>query len=147
MSGIERQEFGEACSLRCQRQPVDLDLDRTATGGAEALGVAEEEADRLRNHLAGILQQHFPGSGELPSRQEAMDYLARCDASNERVRRRWFPDQPSLFPMDFTRYPTTPTLGPTLEELLDVAVRGIIALEPLARRPNGEPVGSARHSA
>lgn len=73
----------------------------------------------LINHL---LSSRYAGPGLLPSRDEVIAFYAKVAASNERVRQRWFPDRPTLFSEDFSRYPETPAPPVSPAAILDVAL-------------------------
>jgi tetratricopeptide (TPR) repeat protein len=55
--------------------------------------------------LAELSTEAFAGRGWRPTRGEARAFLARFEATNERARARFFPDQPSLFDRDFSELP------------------------------------------
>jgi hypothetical protein len=60
--------------------------------------------------LAVALTEAMPGQGWRPSRAEAMEFMRRFAATNERARRRFFPSQPSLFSDDYEDLPERPLL-------------------------------------
>jgi hypothetical protein len=68
-------------------------------------------ADGRLNVRRGPLEQALEavgsGSGRQPTRSEALAFYRRFDAINEKVRARYFPDSPTLFEEDFSRYPET----------------------------------------
>jgi hypothetical protein len=58
--------------------------------------------------IAESVSERFPGSGWKPTRAEAQDFMSRFYGTNEHARRRFFPDQPTLFNMDFSDLPEQP---------------------------------------
>jgi hypothetical protein len=62
--------------------------------------------DRIRAPLLTMLAARFAGRGRRPPRAEAERFLAGFEASNEAVRRRWFPQRAVLFDRDLDMYPT-----------------------------------------
>lgn len=60
---------------------------------------------KLRGPLVVKLEDQFTGRGARPARADAEAFFARYEASNERVRQRYFPDRPALFSTDFSTYP------------------------------------------
>jgi hypothetical protein len=58
--------------------------------------------------IAESVSERFPGSGWRPTQKEARDFMTRFEATNEHARRRFFPDQPSLFSTDFSDLPELP---------------------------------------
>ena len=62
-------------------------------------------AAAMRTGLIERLREACPGTGLRPSRAAARDFARRFEASNEQVRRRWFPERSTLFDDDFSAYP------------------------------------------
>ena len=60
---------------------------------------------KLWRRLVGEVTGALPGRGWQPTQAEARDFVARYEASNERVRQRWFPDRPRLFSDDYAHLP------------------------------------------
>jgi hypothetical protein len=83
--------------------------------------------------LFALLERRFPGSGLRPARAEAAAFLARFAASNEAVRREYFPGRPHLFDLDLSAYPEQPDPPSSSEAVLAVAIEVMAAL--LAARP------------
>jgi tetratricopeptide (TPR) repeat protein len=72
--------------------------------------------------LSNRLARQYPGSGARPARVAARRFYEMYAASNEAVRRRYFPERPSLFNEDFSTYPeveATPEL--TVDTLAQIA--------------------------
>lgn len=69
------------------------------------------------------LLQEFAGSGRLPSRKDAAAHMERYRQSNERVRKRWFPDRAALFNADVSRFPERAAAASTLEETAPIVLR------------------------
>ncbi|MBX9701862.1 MAG: hypothetical protein K2X74_20670, partial [Acetobacteraceae bacterium] len=113
---------------------------------ARASGVVEDDFRALPNRarLIAALDARFAGPGLLPSRAEAMAFYDRCRAANERVRAAWFPDRPTLFPEDFSRYPETPGTPPSQEAMFEVALATVLAL--LAEDAPPRPTHGARRA-
>jgi hypothetical protein len=68
--------------------------------------------------LAALATRGCPGRGWRPFQAEAASYLAGFAASNEAVRRRWFPGRDSLFDMSMSELPVAaelPTVPPDPE--------------------------------
>ncbi|MBX9700095.1 MAG: hypothetical protein K2X74_11710, partial [Acetobacteraceae bacterium] len=81
-----------------------------------------------RPKIGGLLRdERYWGRGRIPARAEAEAYLARFAAGNERVRATWFPDRPSLFSTDFSRYPEQEDKSAIADSaVLDVALDVLI---------------------
>jgi hypothetical protein len=113
-------------------QAAAQELLRLVGRALESEGVAIQGPMLLRNTpywtMRLMLQQHFPGTGLLPSRAEALEFYERCRAGNEQVRQQWFPDRATLFSEDFSRYPETATPLPSAEEVMQVAIAVIARL-------------------
>ena len=62
---------------------------------------------KTREVLLPIIESNLVGPTLLPSREEAKRFYAQFGIMNERVRALWFPERPSLFSDDFSRYPET----------------------------------------
>lgn len=100
---------------------------------------AEVEKGRYRRLLRAIEAQ-FEGAGALPDRATAVALMAKCRASNDRVRAAWFPDRAELFREDFSRYPET--VGDTERgDVLAVAMHG---LRVLLEKRGGDGSGEAK---
>jgi hypothetical protein len=61
--------------------------------------------------LAEAVGEALPGRGWRPTQAEAQAYMQRFAATNERARSRFFPDLPTLFPLDFSDLPVEPVLA------------------------------------
>jgi tetratricopeptide (TPR) repeat protein len=61
--------------------------------------------DRVRGSLVALLERLHAGRGSRPSRSDAGAFYARFADSNERVRRRYFPERERLFDDVFDDYP------------------------------------------
>jgi hypothetical protein len=62
---------------------------------------------KIREMCLSIIESNLGGPTLLPSREEAKRFYAQFGTMNERVRALWFPERPSLFSDDFSRYPET----------------------------------------
>ncbi|MBX9699327.1 MAG: hypothetical protein K2X74_07810, partial [Acetobacteraceae bacterium] len=78
--------------------------------------------DKIPNQIRAILNDHFSGQGRRPSQAEAVAYYAKYRESNETIRTSWFPERPTLFSEDFSRYPESGDPLPTDAEVLEVAM-------------------------
>jgi hypothetical protein len=58
--------------------------------------------------FAEAVSERFAGRGWRPARAEAEAFMARFAATNEQARRRFFPNQATLFDMDFSDLPDQP---------------------------------------
>jgi hypothetical protein len=59
----------------------------------------------LWKHLHNAVTAALPGTGWRPTQDEARKFVARFEATNEAVRRQWFPDRPTLFSTDYSHLP------------------------------------------
>lgn len=81
-----------------------------------------EDHNTARSIILGSLLELYAGKGLKPSRAAAEAFYERYANVNERVRRRWFPGQESLFDMDFSSYPEEDQESAfSLDELMEVA--------------------------
>jgi hypothetical protein len=89
--------------------------------------------------ISAAITAGVPGSGWLPTQAEAAAFMARFEESNEAVRRRYFPDRPSLFADDSQRFPLAPQEADNAA-ILDAACHSLIACaEKLEKRPRRTP--------
>jgi hypothetical protein len=58
--------------------------------------------------FAEAVSERFAGRGWRPTRAEAEEFMARFADTNEHARRRFFPEQATLFDMDFSDLPEQP---------------------------------------
>lgn len=104
--------------------------------------------NRARGDLVRVLTANFQGQGGLPTRQAAVDFLAKFEASNERVREQWFPQRSKLFSDDMSMYPVLEDPPPPFERAVEIAAelwRAHLAhvskleaqIAKLQRRPEG----------
>lgn len=77
--------------------PGAIDLMRAMGGMLKARPEGLSAASPLWRRFVAAVSEALPGSGWKPGPAEAAAFLARFEAVNEAVRRRWFPDQASLF--------------------------------------------------
>jgi hypothetical protein len=73
-----------------------------------------------RDNLVEILEEKFSYSEPLTSRDEVEAFYNNFRPSNERVRLRYFPQLPTLFDEDFSKYPSAGNVLPTVEEITDI---------------------------
>jgi hypothetical protein len=92
----------------------------------------------LWKRLAAAVTELMPGQGWRPTRAEAKDFMELFAASNEAVRARWFPGQPSLFSNDFSHLPTA-ALEEDAEADRLAAYELIARLLPARERPQRDP--------
>ena len=71
------------------------------------IGQDPQLAAKTREICLPIIESNLVGPTLLPSREEAKRFYAQFGTMNERVRALWFPERPSLFSDDFSRYPET----------------------------------------
>ncbi|MCW3476547.1 hypothetical protein [Limobrevibacterium gyesilva] len=108
LSGFTLAE-GKLVYPQARNTNVSAAAQKFLIGFYEALGDEPRPGtDVVREGVRNALQERFPGSGILPARGDAEAFLGRFAESNEAVRARWFPGQPSLFSADFSRYPEIP---------------------------------------
>jgi len=109
--------------------------------------VRDGEYTPERDEIVRIIQEKFPGGALRPSRARAQAFLARQADSNERVRRKWFPDRRDLFDDDFSNYPDTEPEDQSRAEIFAIFA---VILQELQRNhagsrsrlePTGEPTG------
>ena len=77
--------------------PGAIDLVRAMGGALKAGPGGLSAASPLWRRFIASVSDALPGSGWKPAPAEAAAFLARFEVVNETVRRRWFPDQPTLF--------------------------------------------------
>ncbi|MCU0908307.1 MAG: tetratricopeptide repeat protein [Rhodobacteraceae bacterium] len=87
------------------------------------------DAGRARGMLVAHLEQVWPGRGPQPARAAARDFYDLFRASNDRLRRRHFPDRDTLFSEDFGSCPEVP---PPLTLTTDFAVEAAVRLHGAA---------------
>lgn len=104
---------------------------------AEAMGGKSEGASVLWRRFVQQANDHLPGQGWRPDPGQAAAFLARFDAVNEAVRRRWFPDRATLFTLPSAAPAEAPASPPPIDRAaaLDAACTLILreATAALAR--------------
>jgi hypothetical protein len=108
-----------------RRQNVGLDAIAEQTLAALNRSLAMRGGalnEKTRGWLIAALEEARPGHGALPSRSEAQAFQERFEESNERLRRRRFPERERLFDNDFSLYPDQSMLETPLhvEDMADV---------------------------
>jgi len=63
------------------------------------------ERNENRGNIGQHVHKNFKGKGLLPTRQDAENFFKMFNDSNEKVRKKWFPEQKELFEVDFDKYP------------------------------------------
>jgi len=99
---------------------------RMASLGA---GNAWRETPQWRR-LAESVSETLPGQGWRPTADEAATFMERFAATNEHARRRFFPDQATLFSEDFSDLPhlqVQPAYQSLVEAALDVLLHEAVA--------------------
>lgn len=87
---------------------------------------AEARAD-LRARIDRVLIRRFQGRGLLPARAEAAAFMQQFAAGNEAIRQSYFPDRPTLFALDETRFPeASESLGDQVSREMLVELMGEI---------------------
>ncbi|WP_270937897.1 hypothetical protein, partial [Falsiroseomonas oryzae] len=99
------------------------------------LVLPRETGARAPRMLMRLLARHAPGPAPLPSRAEAMAFAARFAAGNEAVRRTFFPDRATLFPLDFEAYAEAATEVPraAAQALVETVLAEMAAMRPRRR--------------
>ena len=122
-------EFARACGIDLRPGLVRPErLNRSLNPCAQALlrrlnqlGGHEKPVDPIARRLFHrLIGASCSGPGRLPSRAEAHEFLGRFAAGNERVRRRWLPEQARLFDEEFDHYPETADPEPPADEQADL---------------------------
>lgn len=124
---LKRPEVSENTSIRSEAQeflrrfnqiPLEASMQDTETAAKRSTPSVPRAPAYLREYLSSA----FPGRGMLPSRAEAEAFYRSFEGPNERVRAMFFPDRPTLFEEDFSRYPEAPSPPPTADEVMTVAL-------------------------
>ena len=95
----------ENSSINAAGQRALREIGYILKGEDEGPGV---DRNSLWNRLCEETTQALPGRGWQPTQAEARDFVARFEAANERVRRRWFPERQRLFSDDYAHLPERP---------------------------------------
>ena len=75
--------------------------------------------------ISAAVSTGMPGQGWLPTRDEAASFMKRFEAGNEAIRQRYFPDRPSLFTDEASRFPLEP-MKANQDAILDAACRSFL---------------------
>lgn len=116
------RDWAAACGVPAEivlRMPPPL--NRSLSAAAEALLAAIPAAGIDRRPLFAWLEQRHPGQGRRPARAAVSAFLARFAASNEAVRRDFFPTRPALFDIDLSAFPQEPDPPPPTGAVLAIA--------------------------
>jgi hypothetical protein len=73
-----------------------------------------------RDNLVEILEEKFAYNEPLTSREDTETFYANFRPSNDAVKARFFPDWPSLFDEDFSKYPASGAVLPGMSEVADI---------------------------
>ena len=63
-----------------------------------------------REDLADLVFVGNEGKGLLPTRKDTEEFLAMYEESNDKVRKKWFPERNGLFKFDLSKYPEKPDM-------------------------------------
>jgi len=66
------------------------------------------DADKVnedRGNIGRLVAKNFKGKPLLPTMREAEKFFKTFEKSNEKVRKKWFPEKKELFQVDFEKYP------------------------------------------
>ena len=107
----------DAVGVRVAHLPNDERINASLSRDAlQAMRCVHQHIDLIHNadwrpgfidDVDRILVREYPGPGLRPARDEAVAFMERFAAGNERVRRRYFAEHVSLFDVDFDRFPNT----------------------------------------
>ncbi len=73
-----------------------------------------------RDNLVEILEEKFSYNEPLTSRDDTETFYENFRPCNEAVRKRYFPDWPTLFDEDFSKYPAAGAVLPDLAQVADI---------------------------
>ena len=62
----------------------------------------------IRGNLSGLISSGNEGKGLLPSHKDTEVFVKMFEESNERVRKKWFPERNVLFKTDLSKFPKEP---------------------------------------
>jgi hypothetical protein len=65
----------------------------------------DDKPNKDRGNIAELVSHNREGTGLLPTREQAEKFLKIFNDSNERLRKKWFPERKKLFEVDFSKYP------------------------------------------
>jgi hypothetical protein len=105
-------------------------------------GKAEPD-QALWRRLNLVLGRTAAGVPWLPTRAEAAEFMARFEAMNEDIRKRFFPERPTLFLDESHRLPESREL-PSDRALFEAACRAL--LHVLTNEPRAAPAVPARRA-
>ena len=136
-------EVAKNPSMNLAGQRILLEIDRLRRGQANRSATSHVAWKRISKAVTAVL----PGQGWQPTRSQAKQMVERFAASNEVVRREWFPERQSLFSLDFSSLPeTAPQPDPAADfhdscavllHLADQAVRAeLVRVKEQAHRAN-----------
>lgn len=125
--GVERQELAVANSSESLNPALGNLAQRVIARLNQRLPyqLKDGRINPLRRALVRRLELRVKGPARAIARNEARTFYRRFEASNEAVRRAYFPDASSLFDPDFDRYPEV--VGGN-NEALDDRKAGLLAL-------------------
>lgn len=123
-------DFAAACGLGslAGARPVERENEGLQAVAQEFLHrasahlppIVDGEQSAAWEALVKLLSRELVGRGRLPTRDEAVRFQAIFGASNEQVRRRWFPELPALFNGDFSLYPDQDEPAPGFDDAVAV---------------------------
>ncbi len=67
-----------------------------------------DKQNKARGNIVELVSANRQGKGLLPTRKQAENFLKIFADSNERLRKKWFPERKNLFEVDFSAYPEKP---------------------------------------
>jgi hypothetical protein len=144
-------DFAAAIDVRLQVKPTARNANPSLSAAGQAVmtevgnqyyaarGKAEPD-QALWRRLNHVLTRTASGVPWLPTRSEAAEFMARFEAMNEDIRKRFFPERPSLFLDESHRLPEVREM-PSDRANFEAACRAL--LHVLANEPKAAPARPA----
>lgn len=82
--------------------------------GQELINLLNQKAPNRKKpryrRIISLISEHLKGKGKMPTRDTAKKVQKRFDALNQSVAERYFPEQKTLFEIDYEKFPTAPAV-------------------------------------
>ena len=94
---IDVENYNESINVDAQRFLLEINKYLPAFFG--------DKPNKKRGDISDLVIKNRMGTGLLPTRQQAERFIKIFLESNERLKKKWFPERKEMFEVDFSKYP------------------------------------------
>ena len=103
--GLNWNEFE---NVENSNESINVDAQRFLLEINKFLPGVIGDKNKARGNIVQLVSANRRGKGLLPTRKQVENFLKIFADSNERLRKKWFPERKNLFEVDFSIYPEKP---------------------------------------